>query len=61
LWRDQLRSYRLQLMRCEDEAAQIEQLLQNLTIPEEQRVLLRRLLTEIDIWLDPPMFNLPRP
>jgi hypothetical protein len=60
LWRDQLKHFRAEMLRCQTEAVQIRDLLRSKSIPAERRVLLEALLTEIVRWLEPPVFDRPR-
>ena len=60
LWRDQLVYYRVEIIRCSQEASRIRTLLESVAVPDDYRLLLEGLLREMDPWLNPPVFSRPR-
>ncbi len=60
LWRAQLRHYRAEMLRCQQEVEQIRALLAQKVVSAEQRAILDALLIELLKWLEPPVFDRPR-
>jgi hypothetical protein len=60
LWRPQLMHHRARVIHYRSTLQQIDALLRDRDVDEQDRTLLEQRITEIESWLNPPVFDRPR-